>query len=138
MENTSKEKILGLILLIAGLSIIGYSINLGVNIFIKAENPPEIIKSVNVKNEANKLSPAPLPKNLNEINPAEIQKMLSNGNLISPEMIKSIIPPDMFANANRLMNLSIFSLFLWILIAAGTKVASLGISLIKTNSNIKI
>lgn len=141
MENTAKEKILGLVLLIAGLSIIGYSLQSGINVFIKTQDPPEIIKNAGVKNESIQTSPkssiAPLPKNLSEINPQDLQK-LDIGSLINPEMMKSIIPPELFGNASRLMNLSIFSIFLWVLIIAGTKVASLGISLIKTNSNIKI
>lgn len=140
MNNTVIEKILGSILLLIGLSIIGASLYLGINIFIKAQDPPEIFKPAAVATAPaetpSKNSNTSMPKNLNEINPDEIQKMIS-GNLISPEMIKSIIPPEMFGYAPRLMNLSVFSIFLWVLITAGAKIASLGVALIKSNSDIK-
>lgn len=141
MENTAMEKAQGTLLLFIGLAIIGYSLYLGINVFVNAQTPPEIFKPIAVVTNpigtpaAN--SSAPIPKNLSEINPDEIQKMFSN-NLIGPEMIKSIIPPEMFGYTTRLMNLSVFSIFLWVLITAGAKIASLGISLIKTNSDIKV
>ncbi len=135
------EKTLGLILLFIGLAIIGYSLYLGINIFINAQDPPEIIKSANIADAPAQTqpdsAPAPLAKNISEINPNNLQQMLSN-NLITPEMLKSTIPPEMFANASKLMNLSIFSIFLWVLITAGAKISSLGIALIKTNSSIKL
>lgn len=141
MENTAMEKTLGTFLLFLGLSIIGYSLYLGINVFVNAQAPPEVFKPVAIATNPAappaKTPDVPIPQNLNGINPAEIQKMISN-NLISPEMIKSIIPPEMFGYTTRLMNLSIFSIFLWVLITAGAKIASLGISLIKTNSNIKV
>lgn len=141
------EKAVGSVLLIAGLAIIGYSLNSGINIFIKGQNPPEIFKPIesakptdsNSAANASAQNPAKeLPKNVNEINPADLQKMLSGAaGAISPEMIKSVIPPEIFNYAPRLMNYSVFSLFLWVLIIAGGKVSGLGISLIKTNSIIK-
>jgi hypothetical protein len=141
MEKTSYEKITGTILLIAGLTVIGYSIQLGINVFIKAQNPPEVFRQTDV-------SPAPLkniaenpaksaPKNLNDINPADMQKMIAD-NLLSPETIKSIIPQEIFSYIPRVLNLTVFTLFLWVLITAGAKISSLGIALIKTNSNIKV
>jgi len=143
MSNTIIEKILGSILLLIGLSIIGASLYLGINIYIKAQNPPEIFKPPVAADTTsaetpskNSSTPTPLPKNLSEINPNDIQKMVS-GILISPELIKSIIPPEMFNYTSRLMNLTVFSIFLWVLITAGAKVASLGVALIKSNSDIK-
>lgn len=142
MENATTEKTLGLILLFAGLVIIGYSLYLGVNVFINAQNPPEIIKSANIADAPAQqaqpaITPAPLPKNISEISPNNLQQM-TGGDLITPEMIKSIIPPEMFTNASKLMNLSIFSIFLWVLITAGAKISGLGIVLIKTNSSVKL
>ncbi len=152
------EKTLGSVLLFAGLAIIGYSLYSGANIFLKAQNPPEIFKPIEIdrpvdaKNDAKETATNPvkeLPKNINEINPADLQKMLSgnvnpadlqktlSGN-ISPEMIKSIIPPEIFNYAPRLMNYSVYSLFLWVLIIAGGKVSALGISLIRTNAVMKL
>ncbi len=140
------EKALGSVLLVAGLVIIGYSINSGISVFVKAQDPPQIFKPIEfakpadaTNSAAKKFADDPakeLPKNINEINPAELQKTLSGA--ISPEMIKSIIPPEVFDYAPRLMNYSVFSLFLWVLIVAGGKVSALGISLIKTNSVIKL
>lgn len=141
MNNTIVEKILGFVLLAAGLSIIGASLYLGYNTFIKAQDPPEIFKPSVVSVADPAVTPtatpsAPLPKNLNEINPADLQKMAGN-NLITPEMLKSIIPPEMFSYTYRMLNLTVFSIFLWVLITAGAKVASLGVALIKSNSDIK-
>ncbi len=140
MTNAATEKILGSILLLIGLSIIGYSLYLGINVFINAQDPPEIFKPVAVETSSaeppSKNINAPMPKNLSEINPNELQKMVSD-NLISPEMIKAIIPPEMFNYAPRMMNLTVFSMFLWLLITAGAKIASLGAALIKSNSDIK-
>ncbi|MBU3925093.1 hypothetical protein KKB43_00655 [Patescibacteria group bacterium] len=140
MTNAAIEKILGSILLLIGLAIIGSSIYLGINIFIKVQDPPEIFKPVAVETAPaeppSKNSSAPMPKNLNEINPDELQKMVSD-NLISPEIIKAIIPPEMFNYTSRMMNLTVFSIFLWVLITAGAKIASLGVALIKSNSDIK-
>lgn len=140
MNNIIVEKILGFVLLIAGLSIIGASLYLGFNTFVKAQNPPEIFKPPVAATDAASApsaSPAaPAPKNLNEINPADLQKMIVSS-AISPEMIKSIIPPEMFSYTSRMMNLTVFSIFLWVLITAGAKIASLGVALIKSNSDIK-
>lgn len=131
------EKAAGSVLLIAGLAIIGYSIYSGINVFLKAQNPPEIFKPIDFSKTADSSSAAKeLPKNITEINPADLQKMLSEN--INPEMIKSIIPPEIFSYAPRLMNYSAFSIFLWVLIIAGGKVSALGISLIKTNSIMKL
>lgn len=140
MNNTLVEKILGFVLLIAGLSIIGVSLYLGVNTFVKAEAPPEIFKppviETNSVQAPSASAAAPIPKNINEINPADLQKMVNN-NSISPELIKSIIPPEMFTYTTRMMNLTVFSIFLWVLITAGAKIASLGVALIKSNADVK-
>lgn len=141
MNNIVIEKISGFILLFIGLLIIGSSLHQGMNIYVYAEEPPEIFKplaaAVDPAATASKNPNTSIPKNLNEINPNDIQRMLS-GNAISPEMIKSIIPPELFSYTSRMMNLTVFSLFLWVLITAGAKVSALGISLIKINSNIKV
>lgn len=140
MMNAAIEKILGSVLLIAGLAIIGASLYLGINTFVKAQNPPEIFKP-GVAEIAPSATPAvsaemTIPKNLSEINPADLQKIIS-GNSISPEMLKAVIPPEMFNYIPKMLNLSVFSLFLWILITAGSRIASLGIALLKSNSDIK-
>lgn len=144
LANTTIEKILGSVLLLAGLAIIGASLYLGINIFIKAQNPPEIFKPVIVATDApitSTQTPAPaLPQNLSQLTPADIQKLVNGGNsanMISSELIKSIIPPEMFNYTSKFMNLSVFSIFLWVLIIAGTKISSLGIALIKSNADVK-
>lgn len=143
MESSYYEKILGTILLLAGLAVISYSLYLGMNIFIKGQNPPEIFKPMDISAAPSKV-PAnnpgnPPPNSLNgaNLNPADLQKLITN-NLLSPEMIRSIIPPEMFSYASRILNLSVFTLFLWVLITAGAKISSLGIALIKTNSSVKV
>ena len=140
MNNTTVEKILGSALLLIGLAIIGYSLYLGVNVFVKAQDPPEIFKPPVAATNLAPTEPAktsiPIPKNINEINPADLQKMISS-NSVSPELIKSIIPPEMFNYTSRLMNLSVYGIFLWILITAGSKIASLGVALVKSNADVK-
>lgn len=140
MFNAAIEKTLGIILLIAGLVLIGASLYLGINTFVKTQDPPEIFKPVTVET-APAATPAgspnaAIPKNANEINPNDLQKLINN-NAVSPEMIKAIIPPELFNYIPKMLNLSVFSLFLWILITAGARIGSLGIALIKSNSDIK-
>lgn len=141
MESSSYEKITGTILLIVGLAVIGYSIQLGINVFINAKNPPEVFRQVDTSSiplkNSSENSAKLAPKNLSDINPADMQKIITD-NLLSPEMIKSIIPQEMFSYIPRVLNLSVFTLFLWVLITAGAKISSLGIALIKTSSNIKV
>lgn len=144
------EKAIGSVLLVAGLAIIGYSLYTGMNIFVKGQNPPEIFKTVEVdrtaddsvnpaddqaKKAVENTAPSQLPKNLNEMNPDDLTKMVTNS--LSPEIVKSMIPPEMFNYIPRLLNLSVFSIFLWVLILAGTKIASLGVALVKTNADLK-
>lgn len=141
MGSFSYEKILGTAILAAGLVVIGYSINLGINVFIKTQSPPEIFKPIEIAAEPAKnssdLSKNAAPKNLNEMNPVDLQNLAGN-NALSPEMLKSIIPPEMFSYVGRMLNLSVFSIFLWVLITAGAKISALGISLIKTNASVKV
>lgn len=139
------EKAVGTVLLVAGLAIIGYGLNSVINVFVKAQSPPEIFKSIETAkppetNSVAATSAKELPKNISEINPAELQKMISgNGsNGISPDMIRLLIPQEIFDYAPRLANYTVFSIFIWILFMAGGKVSALGISLIKTNSVIKL
>lgn len=140
MGSDSYEKILGALLLFLGLSIIAYSLYMGINVFIKAQDPPEIFKPIAanvapVKNDA-KNAENSLPKNLSEINPADLRKVAA-GNIFSPDALKAIIPPEIFLYSYRIMNFTVFSMFLWLMIIAGGKVSFLGIALIKTKSDIK-
>lgn len=143
ISNTVIEKILGSLLLIAGLAIIGTSLYLGINVFIKAQNPPEIFKPIVATDTAEapaqtQTPVAPLPQDLSKLTPEDIQRLAGGSSAaITPELIKAIIPPEMFNYTSRFMNLSVFSIFLWILITGGAKVASLGVALIKTNSDVK-
>lgn len=138
LNNTTLEKILGSVLLIAGLSLIGAGLYLGVNIFFKAQPPPEIFKPIVTETAKTSAEcPQPAPVDINALRPEDIQKLIGGGSMLSPELIKSIIPPEMFNYTSRLMNLTVFSLFLWLLITAGAKIASLGVALVKSNSDIK-
>lgn len=141
MDSATYEKAIGTLLLIAGLAVIAYSINLGVNAFIKGQNPPEIFKQADLSADLPKstasASEKSLPKNLNEMNPEDLQKLISD-NIMTPEAMRSIIPPEMFSYVPRMLNLSVLSIFLWILIVAGAKVSSLGIALIKINTAVKL
>lgn len=139
MTSAFYEKLIGTILLLAGLLIIGQGIKLGADIFLSGKNPPEIFKPIEIapaKNPQDALSKS-LPANLSGVNPADLQKMIMD-NLLGSGSLNSIIPPEMFNYFPKMLNLSALGIFLWILIIAGAKVSSLGIVLIKTSSNIKI
>ncbi len=132
------EKVVGSVLLVAGLAIIGYGMYSGINIFLKGQNPPELFKSIESAKPAEPVKEDPvktLPKDLSTLNPDDLQKMVSGS--INADTIKSLIPQEIFGYAPRLMNYSVFSIFLWVLIIAGGKISALGISLIKTNAIIK-
>lgn len=140
ISNIVVEKILGSILLIAGLTMIGISLYLGINVYVKAQAPPEIFKPISIQTEQATTPtaiPSSLPKDMANINPADIQKLVSNPNLFGADAMKAIIPPEMFDYSTKLMNLGVYSIFLWILITAGAKIASLGVALVKTNSDVK-
>ncbi|MBU3964885.1 hypothetical protein KKG29_00535 [Patescibacteria group bacterium] len=138
MANAFYEKLVGAILLLAGLAIIGYGISFASGIFLNGKNPPEIFSPLADPPKAgNPTINSALPKNLNEINPDDLQKMIMD-NVLGSGALSSVIPPEMFNYLPKMLNLSALGIFLWILIIAGAKVSSLGIVLIKTSSNIKI
>lgn len=139
MTSAFYEKLIGTILLLAGLLIIGQGIKLGADIFLSGKNPPEIFKPIeaaSLKSPQNNLTKS-LPTNLAGVNPDDLQKMIAD-NVLGSGALSSIIPPEMFNYFPKMLNLSALGIFLWILIIAGAKVSSLGIVLIKTSSNIKI
>lgn len=139
MASAFYEKLVGTILLLAGLAIIGQSIKLGSDIFLNGKNPPEIFKPIeaaSIKSPQNNLSKS-LPTNLTGVNPDDLQKMIMD-NVLGSGALSSVIPPEMFNYVPKMLNLSALGIFLWILIIAGAKVSSLGIVLIKTSSIVKI
>lgn len=96
------EKIIGYILLFIGLGIILFSIVSAFSVFTGSKRPPELFK---------------LEKS---------SQPVSVGGVEIPSM--EIIPVDYL---NLSGNLMFYLLFMWLLISAGGKIASIGVSMIK-------
>lgn len=143
--NISQNKIIGWILLALGIGIIFWGIFSAYNIFTGKEKAPEIfaLPVVTEKSqdpESAKIGDAKVekidPSKLQNISPADLQKiqdqqqaqaqaMLGKG--ITDQFAK-MIPSDMIT---KMMNLSSWSIFVFILIYAGSKISGLGIKLMK-------
>ncbi len=139
MTSAFYEKLIGTILLLAGLAIIGLSIKFGSDIFLNGKNPPEIFPPVADPLKAGNpaVNHSSLPQNLANLNPDDLQKTIMD-NVLGSGALSSVIPPEMFNYVPKMLNLSALGIFLWILIIAGAKVSSLGIVLIKSNASPKI
>lgn len=106
------ERILGIILLVAGLGVIGYTLFLSFDFFTGQAEPPEVfvIERPVVQEQTS-------PKSIEEAIPQLLESQLQN-----------ILPLD---SLPRMLNLAVWSVFAGILIFAGTQIASLGIKLMK-------
>lgn len=108
-------KIFGWIVIAAGLLIIGWSLFSAVNVFTGKQLPPEIFKE-------QKAVVAPQGK----ISPQDIQAQLQN---MIGEQLKSMLPADTLP---KLMNLTVYSMLIFLLFSGGSQVASIGIKLLKS------
>lgn len=108
------KKILSYIILFAGIAIILWSIYTSYNIFTGKATAPEIFKTEK-KVELTQKNKSQTPEDL-------INQALG-------EQLRGILPQGSIAT---LLNLISWSLFVCILIFAGSKIASLGISLAKS------
>lgn len=144
--NLTQNKIAGWALLFAGLAVIFWSMYSSYAIFSGKTKAPEIFAAPLVVSEnlqdpqnaeignskADKIDPAKL-KNLNPADlqniqnaqQAEIQAELQEN--ISAQFEK-IVPADLIS---KIMNLSSWSMFVFIMIYAGSKISGLGIRLLK-------
>ncbi|MBI2450227.1 MAG: hypothetical protein HYV47_01675 [Candidatus Nealsonbacteria bacterium] len=107
----SVKKLIGLILLLAGLAIILYSLYSSYNIFTAKTSAPDIFKFEQVK----------ATPNAQQGVEAQLQNLLQ-------DQLKGLLPTDSIPG---LLNLMSWSIFAGILIFGGGQIAGLGIKLLK-------
>ena len=141
--NATSNKIIGYLLLTVGLVVIFWSIYASYNIFTAKKEAPKIFsynsegvidldsKDENVENtgainiDKSKLTDPNYLKSLEAEQKAQAESMIKDQ--ISGQL-KEIIPEEFIL---KLLNLSSWSLFVFILIFAGGKISGLGIKLMK-------
>ncbi len=124
--NAIYNKIIGYILLAIGIGMIFWSVSSAYGIY-NGQNPaPEIFK---MKNASEPVSSGNSKSIINSNNPSEIQAQAQQaiGNEIGAQL-KEALPLDFLP---KMMNLASWSIFIGILIFAGSQVSSLGIKLLK-------
>ncbi|MCK4891929.1 MAG: hypothetical protein KAS78_04630 [Candidatus Pacebacteria bacterium] len=139
----TKNKIIGYLLLIVGIAVIFWGIYASYNIFMAKKESPKVfsynsegVVHLDNKNEniddtittnidKSKLIDQNYLKSLEEEQKAQLEETLKNQ---IGEQIKKIIPEEFIL---KLLNLSSWSLFVFILIFAGGKISGLGIKLMK-------
>lgn len=108
-------KIVGWVLLVAGLIIIVWAMYSSYNVFTGKAEIPEIFQ-IEAKQGTSFSTTGGGPQDIQ----AQLEKMLS-------EQLKGLIPMDTFP---KLLNLAVWSILAFVLIFGGTQIASLGIKLI--------
>ena len=107
------KKIIGWILLVAGLLLIGWTLMNSYNIFTGEANLPEFFE-------------LPEEKLVQTGNNQDIQAQLQQ---MMGEQLKGMIPVD---SITKILNLTVWSILAFILIFGGTQIAGIGIKLIKS------
>ncbi len=107
-------KIFGWVILATGLIIIGWSLFSAVNVFTGKQPPPEIFK-------AQKAIAMPQGK----VSPQDIQAQLEN---MLGEQLKNMLPADTLP---KTINLTVYSMLIFLLFSGGSQVAGIGIKIIK-------
>jgi hypothetical protein len=139
--STSSNKIIGYLLLVVGLSIIFWSVFASYDIFTAKKEAPKVFsysdegivnlekEDIKTNNEItidqSKLADPNYLKGLEAEQKAQVENMARNQ--IS-EQLKEMIPEEFTL---KILNLSSWSMLVFILIFAGSKIAALGIKLIK-------
>lgn len=113
----SLAKISGWVLLLLGLAIIGYSLYSSYNIFTAKESAPEVFKVKPIEISVPESAVRDLQAQMEEVLEKQLQDMLG-------QMLPTGSIP-------KLLNLISWSIFASILIFAGSKIAGLGIRLIR-------
>jgi len=138
--ETKSNKIVGYVLLALGLVIIFYGIYSSYGIFMAKKDAPKVFSydsSGIVDLEINKDRPDSLEIDQSRLNDPSYLKSLSNqkqsltDSVIQEQIsnqMKEIIPTEFIL---KLLNLSSWFLFVFILIFSGSKISSLGIKLLK-------
>ncbi len=115
------NKIFGVILLVVGLLIILWGLYSSYNIFRGNAVLPQVFNSNDVLLEESLGETS----NSQGLKPEQIQENMEN--MLQNQLAK-IFPPGVFL---KLLNLVSWSIFAWILIFGGAKIATLGIRLLK-------
>ena len=115
--NIDFTKIFGLVLLVAGVGIIIWTLYSSYNIFTGKTPVPEFFKIEEKTVQT--------PTGKTPTSPEEIQQQL--GQMIS-EQLKGIFPVDLLP---KMLNLAVWSMLAGILIFGGSQISSLGIKLIR-------
>ncbi len=119
----SFNKIAGILLLIFGLLIIFWGLYSSYNIFQGRAVLPQVF---NVQELAGDKTENDLSdKTSKNLSPQEIQENMEK---TVRQQLEKVFPPGIFT---KLLNLISWSIFAWILIFGGGKIASLGIALLK-------
>ncbi|MBU1045746.1 hypothetical protein KJ616_01330 [Patescibacteria group bacterium] len=114
------NKIIGIVLLVLGLLIIFWGLYSSYNIFKGNQALPQVFRSDEINfglDKDSSLSPTSAP---------DVQKQMEQ--TVSDQLAKIFPPGTLF----KLMNLISWSIFAWILILGGGKIAGLGIKLMSS------
>jgi len=112
-------KFLGFFLILVGVFLVFFSLYLSFKVFFGKENPPLIFKeTLKEKKEESKI----FQKNLD---PEKILQIQSKEAL--KEALSEIFPEE---KVNKFLNLSVFSLFIFILIFTSSQMVTMGLKLI--------
>lgn len=119
----SGNKIFGFILMVFGLLIILWGLYSSYNIFRGKTALPQVfnVQELEGAKQEDNLG----GKTLKNLSPEEIQENMQK---TVQEQLEKVFPPGIFT---KLLNLISWSIFAWILIFGGGKIASLGITLLK-------
>lgn len=107
----SINKIIGIVLLVAGLVVISFSLYQSYNIFTDKTPAPLIFKTSNITNNNNAAG-------------SDVQKQIEN---TVQQQINQILPS---ASITKILNLLCWSMFAMILIFGGSQISGLGIKML--------
>lgn len=117
------EKIIGYVLLAAGVALIGFALFSSYSIFTGASEPPQIFKAEQVQLKKSQSGAGSFG-----LSQEALQNQLQSA--IS-QQLQAILPPN---SIPAMMNLGTWSLFAGILFFGGGQLAGIGIKMIKKNS----
>ena len=119
------ERIIGFTLLGIGVALILYSLYGSFGIFTGAQNPPEVVLVPMQETEGAMMQKkASVPSS-----PEDMQKQVEG---VIGEQLQKILPMDVIP---KTLNLSVWSIFVGIVILAGTQIAGIGVKLLAIKKN---
>ena len=117
------EKIIGWLIFFLGLGLILYSLYYSFKVFTGTQNPPDFFASFEkpISETSSSTTTQKINKNPEQMINENIQNTIKNE-------LSRLLPQDAI---NKILNLSVFSIFILIIMTGGSKIASLGISFLK-------